>query len=603
MGTTLNIFENRDLINNIPTQPGVYIIRTSSGEILYVGKAKNLKNRIKSYLAPSHNLDIFKASMVREAHSVEIMVVSSELEALLLESNLIKEHRPPYNVVLKDDKSYPYLRISLTEKFPRLSIARRIKQKGDFYFGPITPVEALRNLIKLLKSSYKIAQKNDKQCQGASSPCIYYQMGKCSAPCVGYITQKEYMKMINEIKSLLSNPRPLKKKLQNRLQECIDSENFEEAIQIRDKLKAIELLEKGQSVSEISSNFCDVVVFEEKEAVVCAYIVNIRFSNIVGNRSYFFYQSAFDSETKESFILQYYSSGEVIPDEIVVDEIENAELVKEAIETLGKKVKIVSPKRGKLRSLVEIAKKNATLALKMHTSTLKNNLNMLSMLKETLSLDRMPYIIDTVDISHTGFENVVSGVVRYTVNGFEKDSYRRYSLESKYEADAMKETLMRHKRLLLRSYKKLPDLILVDGGIVQLKVAQEIFGEGKALAISKEKTDKTTKRSKGDVADKVYFKGEEIEIDEELLKFLQKLRDEAHRFAVTYHRKKRQKYVISSVLDRVEFLGSKRKKLLLEHFGSIEALKKASVDEIASLKGIPRKVAEALKEKLKAADI
>ncbi len=598
MSTLLNIFEDKTLIKEIPPLPGVYIIRTLTGEILYIGKAKNLKNRIKSYLLPGHALDIFKSSMVKEAHSVEIMVVSSELEALLLESNLIKEHRPPYNVVLKDDKSYPYLRISLTEKFPRLFIARRIKQKGDFYFGPITPVESLRALIRLLKNSYKIAQKNDRECQGAKSPCIYYQMGKCSAPCVGYISREEYMKMIEEIKALLSNPKPIKKRLEKELERCIETEEFEKCIEIREKLKAIELLEKGQNVSELSSNFCDVIVFKSEEGLTCAYIINIRFSNIVGNRNFFFYESTFGEESKESFIVQYYSSGEVIPDEIIVDGIDNTELIRRAIESMGKKVKISKPKRGKLKSIVDLAAKNASIALNMHISTLKSNLDMLHRLKESLNLERVPYIIDTVDISHTGFENVVGGVVRYTVNGFEKETYRRYSLENKYEYEAMRETLMRHKRLLLRSYKKLPDLVLVDGGMIQLKAAQEVFDRHSVLAISKEKIETVAHRSKGDVKDRIYFIDGEIELDKELLMFLQKLRDEAHRFAVSYHRKKRQEYVIASVLDRIEFLGPVRKKLLLEYFGSIEAIKKASVEEIASIKGIPRKVAEAIKEKL-----
>ncbi len=373
MATLLELFDNKELISTIPSQPGVYIIRSSQGEILYVGKAKNLKNRLRSYLKPA-GLDIFKLSMLQEAKSVEIIVVESELEALLLESNLIKEHRPPYNVVLKDDKSYPYLRITLSEKFPRVMIARRIKNSRDFYFGPFTPVESLKQLIKLIKGTYPIAQKNDKSCQGAKSACIYYQMGKCSAPCVGYIQKEQYMEMIDEIKSLLSNPRPLKAKLSKQLMECIESENFEEAIKIRDKLKAIELLEKGQSVSEIASDFSDVIAFARKDIVACVYIVNIRFSNIVGNRSFFFYDSAMDSESIESFILQYYSSGQVIPDEIITEGLPDKKALQGALESLGKRVKITQPERGKKLKLLELARKNAQTALDVHTQNIKTTL-------------------------------------------------------------------------------------------------------------------------------------------------------------------------------------------------------------------------------------
>ncbi len=269
MRNEFDIFQDKKLISEIPKEPGVYIIRSTENEILYIGKAKDLQKRIKTYLSPD-KLDIFKSSMVKEAKSVEIIVVSSELEALLLESNLIKEHRPPYNVVLRDDKSYPYLRISLSEKYPRLSIARRIRNKKDFYFGPVTPADKLKKLIKILKSSYKIAQKNDKSCQGASSACIYYQMNLCKAPCVGYISKEEYDKMINEIKSILSNPRPLKKRLKDELETCIKSENFEKAIEIRDKLKAIEILEDKQTVSEINEDFLDVFVLS-KEQSSCAH--------------------------------------------------------------------------------------------------------------------------------------------------------------------------------------------------------------------------------------------------------------------------------------------------------------------------------------------
>jgi excinuclease ABC subunit C len=598
MSALFELFQNKNLLERIPKEPGVYIIKSEMDEILYIGKAKNLRNRIKNYLNPS-KLDIFKQSMIKEAKFVEIIVVKTELEALLLESNLIKEHRPPYNVVLRDDKSYPYLRISLSEKYPRISIARRVKNKKDFYFGPITPADNLKNLIKLLKASYKIAQKNDKSCQGANSACIYYQMNKCSAPCVGYISKDDYMLMINEIKSILSNPRPLEKKLQKELKALIYRQNFEKAIEIRDKLKAIEILKSKQSVSDLSSDFLDVIVFEQQDIIICAYIVNIRFSNIVGNRNYFFYDNSITSDMKASFITQYYSSGEVIPDEIAVDNLSNKEIIEEAISSFGKHTKISTPKIGTKRTLIETAKKNAKLALETHIKSIHTNLDVFKKIKETFGFSKTPFVIDVVDISHTNFENVVSGIVRYSLGGFDKEFYRRYSLKTKYEKDAMQETLFRHKRLLLKGYKKMPDIILVDGGLIQIDAAKRAFNKDEVIGIAKEKRDGTANRDMGDVDDIIYFNGNRFAVDKNILMFFQKLRDEAHRFAIGYHRQKRIKQTLSSALDRVEFIGPKRKRALFEKFGSIDNIRNASIDELTSIKGITQKTAQILKEKLK----
>ena len=598
MSGIIDIFSDKNLISDIPQEPGVYIIRSFEDEILYIGKAKNLKKRIKNYLS-IERLDIFKSSMVKEAKSIETIVTSSELEALLLESNLIKEYRPPYNVILRDDKSYPYLRISFSEKFPRLFVSRRIKNKKDFYFGPVTPADKLKKLIKLLKSSYKIAQKNDKSCQGAAAPCIYYQMGKCSAPCTGYIERKEYLKMIDEIKNILTNPRPLKIKLKKELDVSIKNEDFEKAIEIRDRLKAMEILENKQNVSDVEGNFIDVIAFKTKDIVVCAYIINIRFSNMVGNRSYFFYDSKFDAEEKESFIMQYYSSGQIIPDMILVDGIKDTDALSKAIGAYGTKPHIATPKKGHKKALLNLAEKNASILIETHSKSLKNNLEMFNKLKDSFDMDKMPYAIDVADISHTGFENVVGGVIRYSLNGFEKDMYRRFSLKTKFEKEAMEEVLRRHKKLLLNGNKKLPDIILVDGGAIQTNAASKVFYNNTIIGISKEKADGIAIRDKGDVDDRIYFNGKIKETDKETLMFFQKLRDEAHRFAITYHRQKREKYVMSSVLDRVEFIGAKRKKALFEKFGSIENIKKASVEEITQIKGITPKIAKAIKEKLK----
>ncbi len=598
MKQKFEIFENPELLKEIPKETGVYIIYSKDDEILYVGKAKSLRDRLRSYITAS-GVDFFKQSLLKEAYSVEIIILKSELEALLLESNLIKQYRPPYNVVLRDDKSYPYLRISYTEKFPRISIARRVKNKGDFYFGPITPVERLKSLVELLKTTFKIAQKNDKQCQGSKTACIYYQMNRCMAPCIGNVSKEEYLKAINEIKSILTNPSSIKQKLKVELKEAIDKLEFEKAIKIRDKLKAIEILESKQTVSEVGEDFLDAIAFTEKDGIVCAYIMSVRFKNIVGNRNFIFYGNEITGDFVESFLIQYYIRlNQVIPDVVVTEKIKSTEPISRALSET-KRVEVLVPKKGEKKRLLELAKKNAEITLKLHLDRFKKDIEIFKKLEEQLELTKMPITIDVADISHISFENVVGGVIRYTLGGFDKGLYRRFNLTHKYESEAMKEMLSRHKKLLIRSSNKLADLIIVDGGPIQIKAAKEVLGEEyDVIGIAKEKREERTIRSKGEAIDSIYKNSNKVEVDQEVLEFIQKLRDEAHRFAIEFHRKKRKDYVLSSALDRIEFIGPKRKKALFEKFGNIDNLKKASIEDIASVKGISKKIATIIKEKL-----
>ncbi len=597
MKEDINLFSNNFSTSKIPQEPGVYIIKSKYNEILYVGKAKILRNRIKSYLN-RNNLGFFKQSMMREAENVEFIITKSELEALLLESNLIKEHRPPYNIILRDDKSYPYLRITMHEKYPRVMVARGIKNRRDFYFGPVTPVKKLKFLIKTLKSTYKVAQKNDKSCQSYHKPCIYYQMGRCSAPCAHKISKEEYDRLISEIKHTLSNPKGLKSRLKQQLEILSKNEQYEEAIDVRNRLQVLELLQDKQVASEFNEDFLDAVAFAEEDNIICAYILNIRFSNMTGNRNYFFYNTVLDSDFSENFLMQYYSYGkEIIPDIILTYGINDSELIEKAL-SREKHVKVVVPQRGKKKRLLDIAQKNAQIALKNYMHYIKNSVDNLKKLQNTLKLNTVPYVIDVIDISHISFTNVVAGVIRYEIGGFNKDMYRRYALKSKYESDAMQEAASRHIELLVKTKKVLPDLILTDGGIIQANAVYNVTGIT-TLGIAKEKQSGRTVRSKGEVEDSIYYCGEKVDIDDNLLQFLQKMRDEAHRFAVSYHRKKREQYVIASVLDRVKFIGEKRKKALFEHFGSIENIKDASIEELSSINGISRKMALSIKEKLK----
>ncbi|MGC9256968.1 excinuclease ABC subunit UvrC [Desulfurella sp.] len=587
----VEIFLDKTLLRQIPKLSGVYKIYSSQNELLYIGKAKNLRNRLASYLRK--NIDPYKQKMIQEAHSVEIIVTKNEEEALLLESNLIKEQRPPYNIVFRDDKSYPYLRITYSENFPRVTYSRRIKNKDDFYFGPFPSAESLHMLIKVIKDSYKIIQKDDKSCQKTNQkPCIYYQMKKCFAPCAQMVSKQDYLKLIDEINLLLSkNHDVLKNKIIEQIKKYANEEQFEKAIELRDSLEAINILKEKPIVTDTKAQILDCFAFLEKDDITCVYVLNVRLGKVIAGRSFFFNKS-FDLESKQEFVIQYYLQGELLPKKILISE--PLELSNSIFE---KKVEIVYPKKGENLKILELAKNNAKEQLDLHLSKLKANLEVFKQIKLLLGLEKIPYYFDVFDIAHISFEYVVAGVVRFDISGFNKSYYRKYKLESKFEYESMKEAICRHINLIKNSKLILPDVVILDGGPIQLKAAS--FCGVKAIAIAKEKIDHKTIRSLYDVEDSVYLEHGKVETDKKVLNFLQKLRDEAHRFANTYHRNLRNKTTIASALDRIEFIGPKRKKELFEKFGSIENIKNAPLKDIVSIKGISESIAQMIKEKLK----
>lgn len=587
----VEIFSDKTFLREIPKIPGVYKIFSNQNELLYVGKAKNLRNRLASYLRK--NLDPYKNKMIQEAQGVEFIVTNSEEAALLLESNLIKDQRPPYNIVFRDDKSYPYLRITYSDRFPKVTYSRRIKNKNDFYFGPFPSAESLHMLIKVIRDTYKIIQKDDKNCQKINQkPCIYYQMNKCFAPCAQLMTKQEYLKLIDEIKLLLSKDHDiLKNKIIEQIKKYADSEQFEKALELKNSLEAINILKDKPIVTDTKAEILDCFAFFDKGDVTCVYVLNVRLGKVIAGRSFFF-NEAFDHESKQEFVIQYYLQGELLPKKILVNETLN--LPNNVFE---KHIEIINPKRGENFKILEMAKNNAKEQLELHLSKIKANLEIFKNIKSLLKLDKTPYYFDVVDIAHISFEHVVAGIIRFDLSGYNKAFYRKYKLESKFEFDSMKEAICRHINLLKNSKITVPDVVIVDGGPIQLKAASAC--NIKAIAIAKEKNDQKTIRSHYDVADSIYTIEGKVVVDKKLLNFLQKLRDEAHRFTNTFHRQVRTRNTIASVLDRIEFIGPKRKKALFEKFGSIENIKNAPIEEITSINGISASTAQMIKEKLK----
>lgn len=595
MGIKLNIFDNKTQLQNIPQKTGVYLIRNREDEIIYVGKAKNLRKRVSSYLH-SETLSPFKQAMVNEAGEIEIVVVEKEKEAYLLECSFIKEYRPPYNIVLRDDKSYPYLRLTLSQKFPSLTLARRVKKKGDLYVGPITPVKKLGGILRVLRRTFPIIQRKISFCLAREEPCIYYQMGLCSAPCCGKISEGEYGKIVEELKLLLQgNGRELVKKLKEQMKQCAENLNFEKAARLRDRINAVRLFYKGQEIVEMRNYTADVIGFAYEHDTLCANILSVRDGNITASRS-FFLENVDDSfEIREDFIVQYYLKGEFLPKEIVTSKLIKREIIQELLNT-----KLVVPRRGKKVNLLRKSEKNAQTNLQIYLRKVHIEDVILEKIKEYLSLKKIPYIFDVYDVSHIGGTNVAGASVRYS-RGFVKDMYRRFSMEKGVcDLDWMCELAMRHIKNIQKEGRSMPHVILVDGGMQHADVVREVVPRCISVAgIAKEKINDKVRRAKGDVLDRIYTKEGRIDVDDDVLRFFQKLRDEVHRFALSFHRTKRRKMVLTSLLDRVEGVAQARKRLLLRHFGSIEAIAKADCNKVAKVGKISMKQAYRLVERLR----
>ncbi len=586
----MSIFDDK----NIPEKTGIYLIKNKEDEIIYVGKAKNLKNRIYSYR--SKCLSPFKQLMVKEAKRVEFVIVEKEEEAYLLEYSLIKEYRPSYNIVLRDDKSYPYLRLTLSQKFPTLALARRIKKKGDLYFGPITPVKRLKEVLRVLKKTFPIIQRNISFCLSRKEPCIYYQMGLCSAPCCGNISEEDYRKIVEELKFVLQgNGKELVRNLNEQMKIYAENLEFEKAIKLRDRIKAVKLFYEGQEVLEMGNYFADVIGFCYTKGVLGVNVLSIRGGNITSNRSFFLENVDGSTEVVENFIIQYYLKGEFVPKEVVIGKLINKSIIEKLLKT-----EVVIPKRGKKLNFLRKSEENAQTNLQLYLQGMFKEDTIFKRIEECLCLKKFPYIFDVYDVSHIGGTNIVGASIRYN-RGWVKDMYRRFNLKKgNSDADWISELAKRHLKNIKEDEREMPHVILVDGGVQQVQVVKNIVPECiSVLGIAKERKNDRVRRAKGDVLDKIYTEKGRIEVGADILHFFQKLRDEAHRFALNFHRTKRRKMTLTSLLDRMDGIAQVRKQLLLKHFGSVEAIAKANCSEVARIGEINIKQAYHLIERLR----
>lgn len=610
------MFNIEEELKLLPDRPGVYIMRDKSDRIIYVGKAIILKNRVKQYFQSSRNHTEKIKQMVENIDHFEYIVTDSEVEALVLECNLIKEHRPKYNTMLKDDKTYPYIRVTVNEAYPRVLFSRDMKRDKSKYFGPYTSVTAVKDILDLLRKIYKIrtCNRNLPKDIGKERPCLYYYMGQCDAPCQGFITQDEYGKNISQaIEFLSGNYTTVVRMLEERMNEAAQQMEYEKAATNRDLLSSVRQIMNKQKITNTDQTDRDIIAFarNKDEAVVQTFF--IRGGKLIGRDH--FYLTGVEDETDNrviaSFIKQFYAGTPYIPKEIFLEaEPEEEEILGQWLTNKrGQKVYLHVPKKGGKEKLVELAKRNAELILSKDSEKLKREeARTTGALKELADYLDLPLIsrIESFDISNTsGFETVGSMVV-FEHGKAKKSDYRKFKIRNIVGPDdytAMHEMLMRRfthgmreleemreKKLdrSLGSFTKYPDLILMDGGKGQVNIALQVLEEFKLdIAVcGMVKDDKH--RTRG-----LYYRNKELPIDKssELFKLITRVQDETHRFAIEYHRSLRKKKQIHSILDDIKGIGPARRRALMKHFQSLEAIQDADIEDIVKAPSMNRAAA------------
>lgn len=594
------MFNIEEELKKLPKKPGVYIMKDKDDKILYVGKAVILRNRVKQYFRKNNKTKRIE-NMVALIDHFEYIVTDNEAEALILECNLIKENRPKFNVLLKDDKTYPYIKVDVKSDFPNVYITRTILNDGAKYFGPYANPGSAKEMVEFIKQRFKI-----RQCKSFKSnkrACLNYHINRCSAPCMGYITKEEYREQINQIIMLLEGKFDnILKEIDKKMMSAAENQEYEEAAYLRDQKNAIERISQKQKVSNITENDIDVIGIAKNNLSVCVEIFFVRKSKMIGREHYFFndMKDVSNEEILSSFIKQYYITKEEIPHKIMLkEELEEKEIIEEWLsKKMGRKVELKSPQKGEKLRFVEMAEKNAKVTLENQT---KDKYDVLMELKEVLKMEKMPRKIETFDISNISGNYMVAGMCVLQDGIVNHKLSRRFRIKTVLTQDdpkCMQEVITRRLKHSIDSnnsgFGKLPDAIFVDGGITQMRAAKEAMKECNLQIpiYGMVKNDKHRTRALIDE------NRNEKELSEELMNIITNFQDEVHKTAIEYHRKLRDKSITKSALDDIEGIGKVKKQELLKHFGSIEKIELASIDEITSIKGINEELARKIKEAL-----
>ena len=594
------MFNIEDELKKLPNKPGVYIMHDKDDKIIYVGKAVSLKNRVRQYFRKTNKTKRIE-KMVSLIDHFEYIVTDNESEALILECNLIKKNMPKFNVLLKDDKTYPYIKVNVKSDYPDVYMTRRILNDGAKYFGPYASAGAAKEMIDFIKSKFKIRQcKNFKY---KDRPCLNYHIKKCLAPCMGYVSKEEYGKQISQIIDLLEGKvSKVLKDLEIEIKQEAEKLNYEKAAQLRDKRLAIERIAERQKVSNISENDIDVIGIARNDFRICIEIFFVRKSKMIGREHYFLdnLEDEDDKEILSNFIKQYYLDSKVIPHKILIKEnIEDKELIENLIsERIGRKVEIKFPQKGEKLKFVEMAENNAKITL---NNKEKDKYSVLNELKEKLNLEHLPRKIESFDISNISGQFLVAGMSVLQDGIVKKNLARRFKIKTIFGQDdprCMEEVITRRLKHSIENenggFGKLPDLILADGGITQIRAAKNAIKKYNLNipVYGMVKDDKHRTRALIDE------NRNEIEVSRELLNLITNFQDSVHDTAIGYHRKLREKETTKSMLDNIEGIGEVRKRQLLKKFGSIKKITEASTEEIAEIKGISLEQAKKIKESL-----
>ena len=608
-----NNFDIQEELKKLPARPGVYIMHDEKDHIIYVGKAISLKNRVRQYFQASRNKGVKIEQMVTHIRRFEYIVTDSELEALVLECNLIKEHHPKYNTMLMDDKTYPFIKVTTGEAFPRVVLSRKMLKDKAKYFGPYTSSQAVRDTIDLIHKLYHLRSCNRSLPRdiGKERPCLNYHIKQCDAPCQGYISQEEYGKAVNEVLRFLNgNFDAVLKELEEKMNAASESLEFERAIEYRELISSVRKVAQKQKITDSSGEDRDIlaVASEEEDAVVQVFF--IRGGRLIGRDHFYLRISKGESpsEILNSFVMQYYAGTPFIPAELMLqDEVEDRELLEEWLSSKrGQKVAIKVPKKGTKEKLVELARENALLVLSKDKERLKREegrtIGAVKEIAALLDLDKIVRM-EAYDISNTnGFESVGSMVV-YERGRPKRNDYRKFKIRGIQGADdygSMREVLTRRfthglkereENVELGKFTSFPDLIMMDGGKGQVNVALQVLDELHLHIPVCGMVKDDHHRTRG-----LYYQNEEIPIDRssEAFRLITRIQDEAHRFAIEYHRQLRGKGQVHSILDDIEGIGPARRKALMRHYTSLDDIRKAKIEELAQIPSMNEKAAESV---------
>lgn len=613
------MFDIAEELKKLPDQPGVYIMHDNRDAIIYIGKAVSLRKRVHQYFQPSHNEGIKKAQMVKQIARFEYIVTDSELEALVLECNLIKEHCPKYNTMLRDDKTYPYIRVTLGEDFPRVLFSRQQKKDKSRYFGPYTSAGAVKDTIELVNKIYQLrtCSRNLPRDMGKERACLDYHIHQCAGPCQGYISKEEYRERINSVLEFLNgNYAPVIQSLEEKMNEASVNLEFEKAIEYRELLGSVRQIAQKQKMTHTDGEDKDIIAYaaDDRDAVVQVFF--IRGGKLIGRDHFYVRIGAEDggSQILDTFLKQFYAGTPFIPREVMLPEaIEEAEILESWLtQKRGARVYIRVPQKGMKEKLVELAQKNAQLVLSQDREKLKREegrtIGALKEIEKLLGMEQLVRV-EAFDISNTnGFETVGSMIV-YEKGKPKRSDYRKFKLKTVSGPDdyaSMHEVLTRRFTHGMRelaelegkelseeygSFTRFPDLLMMDGGRGQVNIALKVLDELKLNIPVCGMVKDDNHRTRG-----LYYNNVEIPIDRgsEGFKLITRIQDEAHRFAIEYHRSLRSKEQVHSVLDDISGIGPARRKALMKKYQSLEAIKAAELEDLAATDGMNQRAAEAV---------